>query len=77
MFLQQEEKPKEKSYTLNEKRKQFPNAYKPWSTEDDKLLVTLHYENRSIEELMSIFKRNEGAINSRIHKLVGKANGEK
>ena len=25
---------------VNEKRKQFPNAYKPWSTEDDKLLVT-------------------------------------
>ena len=77
MFLQQEEKPKEKAYTLNEKRKQFPNAYKPWSTEDDKLLVTLHYENRSIEELMSIFKRNEGAIHSRIQKLLGKANGEK
>ncbi len=47
MFLQQEEKPKDKAYTLNEKRKQFPNAYKSWSTEDDKLLVTLHNENRS------------------------------
>ena len=77
MFLQQEEKNKEKAYTLNEKRKQFPNAYKPWSTEDDKLLVTLYYENRSIKELMSIFKRNEGAIYSRIQKLIGKTNGEK
>ena len=77
MFLQQEEKSKEKAYTLDEKRKQFPNAYKPWSTEDDKLLITLHYENRSIKELMSVFKRNEGAINSRIHKLLGNANGEK
>ena len=76
MFIQQEEKPKEKTYTLNEKRKQFPNAYKPWSTEDDKLLVTLHYENRSVKELMSIFKRNEGAKHSRIKKLIGKANGE-
>ena len=77
MFIQQQEKSKEKAYTLDEKRKQFPNAYKPWSTEDDKLLITLHYENRSTKELMSVFKRNEGAINSRIHKLVGKANGEK
>ena len=77
MFLQQEQKSKEKAYTLDEKRKQFPNAYKPWSTEDDKLLITLHYENRSIKELMSIFKRNEGAIHSRIQKLVGKSNGEK
>ena len=77
MFLPQEEKPKDKAYTLNEKRKQFPNAYKPWSTEDDKLLVTLYYENRSIKELLSIFKRNEGAIHSRLQKLIGKANGEK
>ena len=77
MFLQQEEKSKENAYTLDEKRKQFPNAYKPWSIEDDKLLITLHYENRSIKELMSIFKRNEGAIHSRIQKLISKANGEK
>jgi hypothetical protein len=75
-FLQQEGKSKEKAYTLDEKRKQFPNAYKSWSTEDDKLLVTLYDENRSIKELMSIFNRNEGAIRSRIQKLIGKANGE-
>ena len=77
MFLQQEKKSKENAYTLDEKRKQFPNAYKPWSVEDDKLLITLHYENRSIKDLMSIFKRNEGAIHSRIQKLISKANGEK
>lgn len=77
MFIQPEKKPKEKAYTLNEKRKKFPNAYTPWSTEDDKLLVTLHYENRSIKEPMSIFKRNEDAIHSRIQKLIGKDNGEK
>ncbi len=76
MFFQQDEKPKDKAYTLNEKRKQFPNAYKPWSDEDDKLLVTLYDENRSIKELMSIFKRNEGAIHSRIRKLICKVNGE-
>ena len=29
MFLRQEEKPQEKAYTLDEKRKQFPNAYIP------------------------------------------------
>jgi len=66
MFLQQKDKSQEKAYSFNEKRKQFPNAYKPWSTEDDKLLVALHYENRNIKELMSIFKRSEGAIHSRI-----------
>ncbi len=50
--------------------------HKPWSAEDDKLLVTLYDENRSIKELMSIFKRNEGAIHSRIRKLICKVNGE-
>lgn len=77
LFLQQEEKPKGKAYTLDGKRKHFSNAYKPWSTDDDKLLVALLDENRSIKELMSIFKRNEGAIHSRIQKLTGKTNGEK
>ena len=76
LFIKQEEKPRKKTYTLNEKRKQFSNAYKPWSTEDDKLLVTLQHENKSIKELMSVFKRNEGAIHSRIQKLIGKGNGE-
>ena len=77
MFLRQEENTKEKAYNLSEKREKYPNSYKPWSTDDDKLLVTLHYENRSIKELMSIFKRNEGAIQSRIKKLIDKANREK
>lgn len=77
LFLQQKKKTKEKAYTLDEKRKHFPNAYKPWSTEDDKLLVTLYHENKSMKELMSIFKRNEGAIYSRIQKLTGKDTGEK
>lgn len=75
LFLKQEKKPKEKTYTLDEKRKHFPNAYKLWSAQDDKLLITLYYENRSMEELMSIFKRNEGAIHSRIQKLIGKSYG--
>ena len=77
MFLRQEENTKENAYNLSEKRKQYPNAYKPWNTDDDKLLVTLHYENKNIKELMSIFKRNEGAIQSRIKKLIDKANREK
>lgn len=76
-FLRTEEKSPKKAYTVDEKRKQYPNAYKPWSTEDDKLLVALHNDNKSIKELMFIFKRNKGAIHSRIKKLTDKANGEK
>lgn len=77
MFLQQEVEPKKKTYTFNEKREQYINAYKPWCAKDDEELITLYNEKKSIKELMVIFKRNEGAIRSRIKKLIGKANGEK
>ena len=70
MFIQQEDNKQEKAYTLDEKRKQYPNAYKSWSVEDDELLMALYNENRNIKDLTSIFKRNEGAIRSRIKKLI-------
>ena len=72
MFLQQEEKQKRKNYTLEEKRKQYPNAYRLWSIGDDEQLITLYNENKSIDELKTIFQRNEGAIRSRIRKFIDK-----
>lgn len=70
MFIQQEGKNYGQAYTLDEKRKQFPNAYKSWSIEDDERLIALFKENRSVKEIASIFERNEGAIRSRIKKLI-------
>ena len=70
IFLQQEEEKK-----LKDKHDPFPNAYKPWSNEEDKLLITLHHEKRNIKELMSIFNHTKGAISSRIKKLKDKDNG--
>lgn len=75
MFLQQEEKKQKKTYTFNEKRKQYPNAYKPWCDKDDEQLISLCNKKKDIKELMVIFKRNEGAIRSRIKKLKDKDNG--
>lgn len=46
-----------------------PNAYAPWTQEDDYKLVQLHSEGKTIQELMQIFSRNEGAIKSRLKKL--------
>ena len=75
IFLQQEEEKKQKkTYTANEKRKQYPNAYKPWCDKDDEQLISL-CKKKDIKELMVIFKRNEGAIRSRIKKLKDKDNG--
>lgn len=73
LFLPSDMLAEDKSYTLDEKRKQYPNAYKPWSTADDEQLITLYNGNKSIKELMSIFERNEGAIRSRIKKIMDKS----
>lgn len=47
----------------------YPNAYSPWSDEDDRQLKRLFDEGKSIEELMTIFQRNRGSITSRLRKI--------
>lgn len=75
-FLPNKEQYRDKAYTIDEKRELYPNAYKPWNTEDDEKLTTLYKANNSIKELVDIFKRNEGAIRSRIKKLMNSSNGK-
>lgn len=58
-----------KSYTLDDIREQHPQAYRPWSTEDDENLEALFCEGKTVKELANIFERKEGAITSRIKKL--------
>ena len=60
---------KDKVFSMEETRKQYPNAYRPWSKADDEKLLALHQRGKSVEELMSIFNRNKGGILSRIKKL--------
>lgn len=59
----------DKSYTIAEKRIQNPNAYAKWHPSDDEKLEVLYCEGKSVKELSLIFKRNTGAIRSRIRKL--------
>lgn len=59
----------EKSYTLEEKRKEHGNAYIPWNDELDKLLCHMFDEKYSISLLAEIFERSKGAIKSRLKKL--------
>ena len=54
---------------MQERKALYPNAYKPWSEEDDVLLTKLYKEGTSIKELMSLFQRNRGGITSRLRKL--------
>lgn len=55
--------------SMESKKALCPNAYKPWSREDDDLLTRLHKEGTTIEELMQLFQRNRGGIVSRLRKL--------
>ncbi len=50
-------------------RKIHPNAYRPWTKEDDENLERLFCEGKSTKELADIFQRQTGAISSRINKL--------
>ena len=54
---------------MEEQKAVYPNAYKPWSEEDDALLTKLYKEGTSIKELMSLFQRNRGGIAARLRKL--------
>lgn len=58
-----------KSYSLMEIRKVHSNAYKKWTNEEDEMLKIYFNERKTIKELCLIFKRNIGAIKSRIEKL--------
>ena len=66
--MKESDKP-EKVYTLDDKRKNHPNAYMPWTEQDDNRLEVLYCEGKTIKELTDIFGRNAGAIHSRIDKL--------
>ena len=62
--------------TLNKKERDtrplielYPNAYSPWSMEDDKLLEKLFETGKSVSELEKVFGRNSGGIKSRLRKL--------
>lgn len=65
---EQEEKMHEVS-RLDKIRQKHPNAYRPWSDEDDAKLTEMFNGNAKVSELVKTFGRQKGAINSRLIKL--------
>lgn len=57
------------SYSVYACRQEFPNAYTPWSEEDDFELTRMWCEGATVKELSAHFQRKPGAIGSRIKKL--------
>ena len=68
-FIPADTPKQKKAYTMEEKRIKHPNAYRPWTKEDDAKLLQLSVSGKSIPELCEIFGRNEGAIISKLKKL--------
>jgi ATP-dependent DNA helicase PIF1 len=56
---------------LQSMREKYPNAYKPWTEKQDKKLIELFSEGKTISELSKKFGRHKGSIKSRISKHLG------
>ena len=57
------------TYSVYACRQEFPNAYDPWSEEDDSALTSMWRDGATVEELSAHFQRKPGGILSRIKKL--------
>ena len=57
------------TYSVYACRREYPNAYAPWSEKDDLTLTKMWCEGATLKELSEHFQRKPGAISSRIKKL--------
>jgi hypothetical protein len=58
-----------KAYSVEAIRKEYNQAYAPWSKDDDTYLRSRFREGATVEDLVSEFGRKPSAILSRIRKL--------
>lgn len=58
-----------KPRTVEDIQKEHPNAYKPWSKEEDDRLEVLYCEGKTVKEICADLGRMKGAVYSRIKKL--------
>lgn len=56
-------------YDLSSVRKSHPNAYRPWSEEEETDLLRYFGENRTIADIAALLRRQKGGIRSRLRKL--------
>lgn len=54
---------------LKKVRVKYPNAYKPWSKENDNRLNKMFLDGKSQSEIAKFFQRGPGSIKSRLKKL--------
>ena len=61
---------KARTLSFNATRELYPNYLKPWTEKDDGELLRMHEEGVSFKKLAHHFGRNEGAVRSRVEKLL-------
>ena len=59
----------EPTYSIYACRQEYPNAYMPWTEEDDLELTRMWCEGATVKALSAHFQRKPSAIRSRIEKL--------
>ena len=57
------------TYSVYACQQEYPNAYLPWSKDDDIKLTQMWRDGVTIKDIAAHFKRKPGAITSRIKKL--------
>ncbi len=60
--------PKEKSDYIEKVQKVYPNAFTPWSKEDETQLIELFNADSTVEQLSKHFLRTEKSIVARLQK---------
>lgn len=58
-----------KKYSVEEKRKTYPNAYRPWSKEEDAKLAKLFNTGEKVKRIGESLGRQTGSIRARLEKL--------
>jgi ATP-dependent DNA helicase PIF1 len=56
---------------IEEMRKTYPNAFRPWPEAEDKKLLSLHKAGKGLEHLIKTFGRHPGSIQARLKKHLG------
>lgn len=64
-----DDKPTEKTYSVDQIRERYPNAYRPWHQEEDKFLTQSWQNGATIYSLAVKAGRQPNAIRSRLKKL--------
>lgn len=59
----------EPTYSIEACRAEHPNAFNPWTDEEDERLKQYLAEGKTVKEIAKILKRKEGGIESRIKKM--------